>query len=152
MKLKNILLNNLGLKFLALILAFVTWLYVGEVTRQDSEMTVLQRLLLLSNYITKKVHVRPVFVRQVPDGYKFVMSKVEVAPEYILVAGPSKILAKKEFIYTMPIDLSEYTKSKKLEVGLERFSRLIRLPKTDVRVFVPIEKIEKRKKPEKKIE
>lgn len=142
MKVKSALLNNIGLKMLALILAFVTWLYIGEVIEVDSEMTVLQKLLSSSDYISKKLYVKPIFVGAAPAGYKFTESEVKVTPESIVVLGPSNVLSGKEFIYTEPIDLSEHTKRKRLDVELADISPSMKFQKADVQVYLPVEKIE----------
>jgi len=140
MKIKGIFLHNLGLKFLALLLALVTWLYVGEVNKKDNERTVLQRILMLSNYTTKKMYIKPIFVGTVPEGYEFVESGISVTPPFIMVTGPSKVLEKKEFVYTKAIDLGEYTKSKEIEIGLENISPSIRLRNIKIKVNLTIAK------------
>lgn len=142
MKIKKVLLNNVGLKLLALILALVTWLYIGEITREDSGRTLVQKFLASSYLISKRLPIQPNFVGEMPPGYKLLQDDIKVTPEYIAVLGPARILSKKEFIYTKPIDLSEYTKSKTLDIGLESISRAIRVQKTDVKIFVPVKKIE----------
>jgi len=141
MKIKKILLNNLALKSLALLLAFVTWLYVGEATKIDSDKTVLQRLMPSSSYITKKLYVKPLFVGEIPEGYKLASDQIQVDPEYIVVVGPSGILSRKEFIYTQPIDIGEYTKEKMISIGLESISRSIKFPQTEVQIFLPIQSV-----------
>lgn len=143
MKIKRILLNNFAIKILALILAFVTWVYVGEATKEGSDQTVLQRLLSSSSYGSKKLQIKPVFMGDVPEGFRLVKENVKVNPDSILVVAPSRALPKKEFISTDPIDLSEHTISKTVDVELENLSKTIELQKTKVQVFIPVEKIEK---------
>ena len=142
MNIKRSLLNNIGLKMLALLLAFVTWFYIGDATKLDSEKTVLQKLLPISHYTSKKLYIKPVFVGEVPKGFVFLKNDVTVTPEYIMVLGPSKILAKKDVIHTKPINLSEHTKTKTLDVELDRISRLIKFQKTKVELYLPVEKQE----------
>lgn len=145
MKTKNIIANNLGLKLLAFLLAFVTWLYIGEATKAGSEQTVLQKLFSSSQYGSQKLYVKPVFVGKVPDGYKFRKGEVRILPEFIVFAGPLKSLEKKDFISTKPIDLSENTKSKTFEVDLVSPSSAIKLQKTTAQIYLPIEKTEDKK-------
>ena len=142
MKIKKILLNNLGLKIAALFLAFVTWFYVSDLTEQDSGKTVLQRLLSQTPYISKKLMVKPIFVGDMPEGYVFKKEEVKVIPESMVVLGPAGILSTKEVMYTTPIDLSEHTKGKMIEVGLANINRSIKIQKTKVQVFIPVEKNE----------
>jgi len=141
MKIKKALLNNIGLKALALVLALVTWFYIGEITEEGTNKTLVQRFLSSPYFVSKKLSIQPNFVGEVPSGYKLMQDDIKVDPEYIVVLGPAKILSKKEFIYTKPIDLSEYTKTMTLNVGLEDISHAIKVQKTDVSVFVPVNKI-----------
>ena len=141
MKLSKILVNNIGIKFLALVLALVTWIYASEATKMDADKTILQKLLSPSNYVTKKLVVKPILVGRVPDGYKIFKERVKAEPSEIVIAGPAKDLEKREVVYTKSIDLSEYTKAKSVEVGLKSLSRLINFQKATVQVFLPIQKI-----------
>jgi len=141
MKLSKILLNNAGIKFLALVLALVTWIYASEATKMDADKTILQKLLSPSSYITKELTVKPIFVGKVPAGYKFIEEGVKVTPSEIVVAGPAKDLEEREEIYTKSIDLEEYTKTKSVGIGLKSLSRLINFQKITVEVYLPIQKI-----------
>jgi len=145
MKIRRILLNNIGLKALALFLAFITWLYVGEAAKIHSEKTILQRIFASSYYVSKKLYVKPVFVGDMPEGYKFIKTEVKVNPEYIMVLGSAKIMPKKDFIYTKPIDLSEHTISKTIDADLQSVSPQVKLQKTVVEVYIPVQKLEKDK-------
>ena len=140
MKIKKILLNNIALKLLALVLAFMTWVYVGELNEGDSGRTLTQRFLSSSYLVSKKLYVHPNFTGELPEGYKLMHDDLKIMPGYIVVVGPAKILANKEYIYTKPIDLGEYTKTKTLEIGLQNISRTIKVEKTNVEVFLPIKK------------
>lgn len=141
MKLNKALLNNLGIKFLALLLALITWIYVSEATKVDEEKTILQKLLGSSNYIAKKLLVKPVFVGNVPEGYEFLKDEIKIDPESIVVVGPSRILAVREYVYTKPIDMSEHTKTKTVDSDLENISRSIDFQKTRVQIYLPVKKI-----------
>ena len=141
MKINKIVANNIGLKAIALMLALVTWVYVGEAAKVDGEKTALRRLLAPSDYIAKKLIIKPIFVAGVPVGYEFLSNEVKVIPDSIVVVGPSKVLSNKEFIYTNPIDLTEHTKTKTIEVGLEDISRSIQFDQTEVQVHLPVRKL-----------
>jgi len=146
MKIKKMLLNNLGLKILALVLALVTWFYIGEITEDGTDKTIIQRFLSSSYFVSKKLFIQPNFSGEVPSGYKLLQDDIKIDPEYIVVLGPAKILSKKNFIYTKPIDLNEYTKTRTLDVELENISHAISVQKTDVNVFIPVKKIEGKEK------
>lgn len=141
MKISKVITNNMGLKAIALMLALVTWVYVGEAAKIDGEKTALRRLLSPSDYIAKKLIIKPIFVAGVPVGYEFLANEVKVMPDSIVVVGPSKILSSKEFIYTNPIDLTEHTKTKTIEIGLEDISRSIQFDQTEVQVHLPVRKL-----------
>jgi YbbR domain-containing protein len=141
MKINKAISHNIGIKLLALVLAFLTWLYVGEATKVNTEKTVLQKLLSHTIYASQRLRVVPVFSGSVPEGYRLVERDVLVSPESIVMVGPGKLLAQKEEISTEPIDLEEHTKSKTVEVGLESIARSVKLQKVTVQVFLPIEKI-----------
>ncbi|MBN1354504.1 MAG: hypothetical protein JW994_07535 [Candidatus Omnitrophica bacterium] len=145
MSIRKILLNNIGIKLLTLCLAVITWFYVSEVTKQDSDKTVLQKLLTPATYISKKLYVKPIFVGNLQTGYVFKENEIKTTPEFVVVIGPSAILSKKENIYTMPIDISEYTSARTIDVELERISRPIRFQKAKVQVYLPIFKAEEEK-------
>lgn len=143
MKLKKVLLNNIGLKLLALLLAFVTWFYIGEATKVASQKTVLQKIFSPAYYSSKKLYIKPIFVGSVPRGYEFTETDVKVMPEFIVVLGPSNILSEKEFIYTNPIDLSEHTKTRSVDIELKSISPSIKLQEANAQVYLPIKKLGK---------
>jgi len=144
-KIKKIFLNNIALKLLAVMLAFMTWVYVGELNEDDSSKTLVQRFLSSSYLISKKLYVQANFTGELPEGYTLLQDDLKITPEYIVVVGPSKFLVHKEHIYTQPIHLDEYTKTRTLEVGLKNISRTIKVEKTNVEVLLPIKKTGERK-------
>jgi YbbR domain-containing protein len=146
MKLNNILLNNIGLKSLALLLAFITLLYVGETARDNTDdRTVLQKLFLGSDYISKELTIKPIFIGSVPEGYGLLKDEVKMSPESTLVIGPARFLADKKFLFTKPVSLNEHTKTKTLTVELESISRSIKPREMKVQLFLPIARMKKRK-------
>jgi len=141
MKIRKIFFNNAGLKSLALLLAFVTWFYIGEATKVDSAGTVLQKIFSPTQFITKKLYIKPVFVGSIPSGYEFKKEAVTITPEFYVVVGPSNFLKRTEFIFTKPIDLSEHTRAKTLEVDLESPSRSVKFQKVKAEVYLPVLKV-----------
>jgi len=144
MNLRKVLSNNIGLKLLALVLAFVTWFYIGEATKLDAQKTVLQKIFSPSYHIAKKLYIKPIFVGSVSPGYEFVAREVKVTPEFIIVLGTPNILSEKEFIYTKSIDLSEHTKARTVPVELKSISPSIKLQETSAQVYLPIKKTGKK--------
>ena len=140
MKIKNKLLNNIGFKALALFFALATWFYVGEANKKDTTRTAFEKIFMPKNYMAKTLFVKPVFVGKVPAGYRLIDQKLKVSPVSVLCVAPVKVISGKEFIYTEPIDLDEYTKTKLLDVGLRSFSTSVKIENATVRVLLPIEK------------
>ncbi len=140
MRIKNIFLNNIWLKLLALILAFITWFYVGEATKLDSEKTVLQKLFVSSAYTAKSLSVKPKFIGNVPSGYEFIESAVKVYPESITIVGPVRVLEQKSAIETKPINLEEYTQKRVVDVELADISPVIKTQKIKVQVHIEVVK------------
>jgi len=140
MKFRNILTHNIGLKLLALILAFLTLIYVGETEKSDQDKTVLQKLFVRTDYVSKRLEVVPIFAGKAPGGYELLKSAVRVSPESVLVIGPAEFLSDKEAIFTEPIDLSEHTKPKIVSVKLEAISRAIKSQEAKVQVHLAVEK------------
>jgi len=141
MKIRNIFFNNVGLKILSLLLALIVLIYVGEAIKTDLDKTVLQKLFSRPGYISKKLYVKAIFVGELKEGYQLQKNEVKSYPESIMVIGPSKFLAKKEYIFTVPIDLSEHTKTKTLDVELASISRSIKSQKAKAQIYLPIKKI-----------
>lgn len=141
MRLTNLVLNNIGLKVLSLFLAFITLIYVGETTREDpDDRTVLQKFFTQSDFMCKKLAIKPIFVGNPPPGHVFLRNEVKVFPDSVLVLGPARYIADKEFIFTKPIDLSEHSKTKTLGVDLESISRSIRSEEVKSQIYIPIVK------------
>lgn len=141
MKLRSLFFNNIGLKLLALMLAFITLFYVSEATKTDSQATMLQKVFSRSSYILKELYVKPVFVGNPPDGYEFLEGNVKVAPASVLVIGPARFLSDKEFMFTKPINLGKHTKARMLDVELENVSSSVKSQKTKIQIYLPIEKV-----------
>ena len=125
---------------LALLLACITWFYVAETAKPGMKKTALQHLLTPTHYVSKTLDVVPIFVGVAPDGYTLVRSKAKVTPAEMVVLGPADVLSRAENIYTQPIDVSEYTKNKTIEVSLQNMARSVKLRGTKVQVYLPVEK------------
>ncbi len=92
--------------------------------------------------MSKTLTDRHVFVGAVPEGYEFLDSDAKSFPESVLAIGPAGLLADKKFLYTKPIDLSERTKTKTVEVELESVSRSVTPQGAKVQIYLAVKKIE----------
>ena len=149
MKSKKWILNNMGLKVLSLALAVSTWFYINkelEKIKNEEERAIFSML----NYdvVPKKLPVKLTLVGKPPEGYFLDSEKVTVDPENCVVIGPEKILEKTEFARTLPIDISEYTKSVKKKLSLAPIAEGISLKEFSVEVYIPVikEKVEAEEK------
>jgi len=140
--LRSLFVHNLGLKFLALILAALTWFYVvGELNK----VTLIEENAPLSAYYpyklkAKQLPILPLFVGTAPTGHRVDERNIEISPKNCLVLGPSNIIERLDYVQTRPIDISEYTKSFKVKMGLHPVANL-KLPEEDfITVIVPIAK------------
>lgn len=143
MKLKNAVINNFGMKALSLVLAFLTWFYIGEATRVGPDKTVLEKILSRAPYASRMVTVKPLLVGVVPEGYSLIERDIKVTPGSLLIVGPKSLIKKAEFVETEPIDLSEHTKSKTFTLRLMNVSNSVKIHDAEVQIYLPIEKKEK---------
>lgn len=140
MSLKGKILNNIGLKILALAFSIATWFYVGE-SSKAARKEYLEKLFYKKRYISKKLYVKPIFVGKLPDGYIFSEEQVTVTPTWVVVSGPSELLLNKKYVYTIPIDLGEHTRTKTIEVPLRDISSKLPLEGITVKIGIKIDKI-----------
>jgi len=83
----------------------------------------------------KEIPVKPVFVGKSPEGYRVIFDKVKVEPSMISVFGPDKVLSEVDDLKTDRINLAEYTRSVKINVGIHSSVRALRLKEKIVEVF-----------------
>ncbi|MFQ5952498.1 MAG: CdaR family protein [Candidatus Omnitrophota bacterium] len=146
MKIVNIIAHNFWLKIIALIFAIATWFYVFDVVNPVSspqKKEVLEKILERYNFTIKEVPVRPVFTGSVPEGYRVIYDKVKVVPSAVAIFGPEELVKKADELKTDKIDLSEYTRSMKLELGLHSDVKYLKFKDQTVSVYVPVEQIRK---------
>jgi len=142
-RIKNVILNNFGMKLLSLVLAAIVWMYiVGELNRLALEEEMGLKGHHLVYEITAKV--LPVVVDlkgELASGYRIDSERIEISPPVCNVMGPRRLLAKLEFIKTAPIDITEYRKPVTMRVALKLPSRGIKIIDKFITVVIPIEKI-----------
>jgi len=143
-KIHKWLLNNFGLKILALILAVITWAYVVvEMSKGTEEETEVLYNIFPFRIIAKSISLKANIIGEPVSGYKVITSKVALTPSQILVIGPKSVVEDLIYLQTEPIDIREYTKPLAVKVHLAPIGKLS-IPYTEaIEVFIPIEKIEK---------
>lgn len=141
-KTKNAILNNSGLKILALIIAVVTWFYItGELNRLTLEESMGIRGGMPYKIAAKTLHVVVDVRGSVVPGYRMNKDKILVTPQVCNVIGVKRLLDRLDFIKTIPINVKEYTKTITLRVSLESPAKSIKLVDKYVTVVIPIEKV-----------
>jgi len=140
-KIKNIVLNNAGLKVISLVLAIVMWFYIaGELNR-----LALEEGMGIKGGVPYKIaaKVLPISIDirgSVIEGYELKKEKILVTPEVCNVVGVKRLLDQVESIRTVPIHVGEYTRTITLRVSLVSPSKGIRLVDRFATVVIPIEK------------
>jgi len=139
---KKFLLNNFGLKLLALVLAVIAWIYiVGELNKATpEEKAALERLLpyrMTAKYLTVKINL----AGKLKEGYSIETDKMALNPEGIMVVGPRSLLDRTSSIKTEPIDLSEHTKTFTKNVRLMPLAKGLTVKEKFITITIPIKKI-----------
>jgi len=141
-KIKNIIFNNIGLKALSLVLAVGVWFYIaGELNR-----LALEEGMGLKGGIPYKIAAKtlPIVIDvrgDVVEGYRINEEKILVTPQVCNVIGVKRIIDKINVIKTVPINVSEYTRSVTMRVSLQPPAKGIKIVDRFVSVVIPIEKI-----------
>jgi len=141
-KIKGLVLNNTGLKLLSLVLAVVVWFYInGELNR-----LALEEGMGLKGGFPYKVAAKalPIVVDirgKVIPGYQVGQEAILIRPQVCNAIGVKRLLDKVEFIKTVPVDISEYTKTLTVRLSLESPAKGIKLVDKYVTVVIPIDKV-----------
>ena len=143
MKAKKWITNNLGLKIMSLVLAIATWFYVSlELAKLKSEEEKAIISMLRYQVISKTLPVQLTIVGEVRENCEVITDDITIDPETIVVIGPDSILNKVNFVRTMPVDISEYTRDIIKDVELAPIAEGITLRHSLVKVHIPIIKTE----------
>jgi YbbR domain-containing protein len=116
---KNVVLNNIGLKVLALFLAVVTWAYiVVELQRGTTEEREALQSILPYRMISKRLPVKLNIVGSPGNRHSIHYDGVIVSPSEIVVVGPKAVLGKLTQIETQPIDISGHTRTLSKDISI----------------------------------
>jgi len=141
-KIKNIIFNNIGLKALSLLLAVGVWFYIaGELNR-----LALEEGMGLKGGIPYKIAAKtlPIIIDvrgDMTEGYRINEEKILITPQVCNVIGVKRIIDKINVIKTVPINVSEYTRTVTMRVSLQPPAKGIKIVDRIVSVVIPIEKI-----------
>jgi YbbR domain-containing protein len=140
----KVITNNFWAKIIALILAVATWFYVFDVVNTDSYLQkeeTAEEIFARYKFIVKEVSVKPVFAGKSPEGYRVAFEKVIIDPSKVSVFGPQEVIEEVEELRTDKINLGEYTRSTKLELGLQSDVKFLQFDDKVVNVYVPVEPV-----------
>lgn len=139
---KNVIFNNIGLKALSLVLAVGVWFYIaGELNR-----LALEEGMGLKGGIPYKIAAKtlPIIIDvrgDVVEGYRIDEEKILITPQVCNVIGVKRIIDKINVIKTVPINVSEYTRTVTMRVSLQPPTKGIKIVDRVVSIVIPIEKI-----------
>ena len=142
-KIKTLVMNNVGLKLLALALAIVTWFYInGELNRLALEESMGIKGGVPYRIAAKTLPVVVDIRGRVIEGYRIDRDRIMVTPQVCNVIGVKRLLDKIDVIKTIPVYVEEYTKTATVRVSLESPAKGIKLVDRYASVVIPIEKEE----------
>jgi YbbR domain-containing protein len=138
---RKIITRNIGLKITAMVLALALWFYVVDELKKGSEeeKQFLNSIFPSEGMVAKKLTIRPIFIGKPKPGYVISIDKVSIAPEYCIVVGTRDILGKIKYVYTMPIDVKNVSKTFTTSVALNAISPGVYLEETFVQATVVVD-------------
>lgn len=140
---KNFIINNVGIKLLALVLAIVTWSYIVLELQKGSvqEGEALQSIIPY-NLVSKNIPIKINLAGEARKGYIILNDKIVTEPSTCVMIGPKVILEKISSVQTEPIDLSGYTRTFTKDVSIIPPLKGFTIKEKFVSVTVPVLKVE----------
>lgn len=145
MKLLKVITHNFWLKIISLILAAATWFYVFDLVnpvsftqKADKPEDVFARY----QFTIKEVPVKLVFTGKTPAGYRVEYDKVRVVPSDIAIFGPEEIVEDIDELRTERIDLGDYTRTTRVQLGVVSDVKMLQFKDKAVDVYIPVVKEE----------
>lgn len=109
--LRDILLKNFVIKFIALILAVLTWIYITSYLYKEASIeSELQAPSIIKVSAAEKLVVKklPIYVNiegTPAENYKVILDHIVVSPVSSVVAGPPEIIRDLSYITTVSINI-----------------------------------------------
>lgn len=140
----KLLKGSLALKFMALVLAVLTYAYIRHEIKltedADKQTDPSYKLIKLT---AKKLPVKVRVATAPPEGYRIVDADVKSTPAEIVVVGPQALLEEANNAETALIDVSEYTKNVVKNIPVQTVAGIPLSGEPQfVEVSIPIEKIQ----------
>jgi len=136
---KNLVMNNIGLKLIALLLAIITWFYIVVELQKGAveEREVLQRILPY-RMVSKQVPVKLDLVGEPPKGFAIDKENLAITPSACIIVGPKSLLEKLTTVSTQPVDVSKMTKTLTKDISVISPIKGMRLKDRFVSITIPI--------------
>ncbi|MFC1548467.1 CdaR family protein [Candidatus Omnitrophota bacterium] len=135
------LFHNFWPKLIALVLAIATWFYVFDLVNIDwysQRKETVEEIFSRFKFTVKEVPVKPLFIGKTPSGYRVAFEKVKVDPPRISIFGPEEVLEGIDELSTEKINLGEYTKSVRLQLGIQSDVKFLNFKDKIVDVYLPV--------------
>lgn len=141
MNIKKIILNNIGLKLVALVLAVIAWVYIiGELNKATPEERAALERLLPYRMTAKFLSVQLNLTGEPRKGYSVQADEATIEPKGIMVVGPRSVLDRTSFIKTEPINISDHTRTFSKDVSLMPLAKGLSVKDKVITVTIPVKK------------
>lgn len=146
--LKAILVNNFAIKAISLILALLSWAYIGGQLYRKTLSTgeEVPSLIRVSGekLIVKRVPISINIEGEPAAGHRVLFDRIVISPSYSIVAGPLEVVTDLSHLTTEPVSVAGANSSIKKRVKLEPIANCKIGYDGDVRVTVPISRFKRR--------
>ncbi|MFH1868225.1 MAG: YbbR-like domain-containing protein [Candidatus Omnitrophota bacterium] len=146
--LKAIFVNNFSIKLISLILALLTWAYIGGQLYRKSLSTDEETPSIIKvsgeNLTVKRLPISVNIEGEPAYGYRVAFDRIVISPSYSVVAGPQEIIKEHTHITTEPVNVAGENSLLKKRVRLNPIPGCKIGHDGDVRVTVPISRFRRR--------
>jgi len=144
-KLREVFLHNIALKLIALLLALLTWSYVGMQVYKETVYSGKESPTVIKvsggKMIVKNLPIYANIEGNPATGYEVVIDKIAISPLHSVIAGPAELVKDLSYIDTEPVSIEGADSTVRQDVGLVAVPNCEVGYNGSVRVVVPIAKV-----------